>query len=396
MIVTQAPEPLPPSAQDCGTFDLSCYVGEAASSAFSSFVDEIARGAADLVVSTSTWWAETDSVNPQDSAVLAAQGATRYLVWAILVGSVLVQAIRLILSRKAEPLITVATGLLRFAIVSGLGLVVLQSALRAGDLFAGYLLNGAANNFALFMRDLLTVDHTGVSSFVIFLVALLAAVASLVQWLLMAIRQAGLLVLAAMLPLAASGSLMRSTRGWLNRLLSWLLAIVVYKPAAALIYYIGFSYVSSPSSNAPGGIATMLTGCVVLLLAVIAMPILLKFFSWTGAQIGGSGGGGSGFLGAAGAVAMSRSYRGSQAVDRAAATESSGPGTAARHAPSGAAPVAGGSAATGSAGGAAGAAAGGAAGGAAAGGAAAVAVAAAAAAKAATDRAAHRMTGGPS
>ncbi|MFC4948106.1 hypothetical protein [Pseudonocardia sp. GCM10023141] len=208
----------------------------------------------------------------------------------------------MILSRKAEPLIMVATGLLRFAVVSALGLVVLQSALRAGDAFAAQLLNGAANNFALLMRDLLTQDHTGVGSFVVFLVSLVAAVASLAQWLFMAIRQAGLLVMAAMLPLAASGSLTRTTRSWLDRLMAWLIAIVVYKPAAAFIYYIGFAYLSSPSSNEPGGISTLLTGCVVLILAVIALPVLLKFFSWSGLQISGSGGGGSGLLGAAGAI----------------------------------------------------------------------------------------------
>ena len=70
---------------------------------------------------------------------------------------------------------------------------------------------------------------------------------SLVQWLLMALRQAGLLVLAAMLPLAASGP-----RAWLYRLLSWLGAMVAYKPAAAFIYYLGFTYLSSTSGTQAG------------------------------------------------------------------------------------------------------------------------------------------------
>ncbi|MDN5855836.1 MAG: hypothetical protein L0K86_23950 [Actinomycetia bacterium] len=138
----------------------------------------------------------------------------------------------------------VATGLIRFAVVSALGLVALQIALRAGDALATQLLDGAAGNFALLMEDVL-VD--GDATFLVLLVSLIAAVLSLVQWVLMAMRQAGLLVLAAMLPLAASGSLTRSTRGWLDKLLVWLLAMVAYKPAAAFIYYIGFSYLSSPA-----------------------------------------------------------------------------------------------------------------------------------------------------
>ncbi|MBN9103126.1 MULTISPECIES: hypothetical protein [unclassified Pseudonocardia] len=313
----------------CGTFDLACQGGEAIGSAFDEIVDSAAQGAADFVVNASAWWIRTDSVDPTDSAVLVAQGATHGLTALILVASVLVQAIRLVLSRKAEPLVMVATGLVRFALVSAVGLTVLQSALKAGDAIASGLLDGAADNFALLMKDLLL--HHPDNAFVVLLLSILTAVLALVQWVLMAVRQAGLLVLAAVLPLAASGSLNRSTRGWLDKLMAWLIAIVAYKPMAALIYYIGFTYLSSPSSNDPGGISTMVTGLMVLTLAVVAMPVMLKFFSWSGTQIGG-GGGGSGVINAAGAAAMSQSYGRSGAVGRAGHTQSSGPGSVATHA----------------------------------------------------------------
>ncbi|WP_433295979.1 hypothetical protein ACQPZQ_14805 [Pseudonocardia sp. CA-142604] len=325
-------------ADGCGTFDLGCQAGQAFGSVLQSMIAEVARGAAELVVTTATWWVETDSVDPRDPAVVAAQGATRDLILIILVASVLVQSIRLILSRKGEPLIMVATGLIRYAVVSALGLVILQSALRAGDALASQLLDGAANNFALLMQQVLT---DGDATFLVLLVSLIAAVLSLVQWVLMAMRQAGLLVLAAMLPLAASGSLTRSTRGWLDKLIVWLIAMVAYKPAAAFIYYIGFSYLSSPSAAEGGSTATMITGLMVLLLAVIAMPVLLKFFAWSGTQISGGAGNGSGFLGAAGAIAMTQGHGASGAVGRAATMEANGPGSYAtfggQAAPSGAA-----------------------------------------------------------
>ncbi|MBW0117192.1 hypothetical protein [Pseudonocardia abyssalis] len=325
--------------EECGTFDLGCKAGQAVGGVLQGFVATVAQGAADLVVSTSTWWATTDSVDPRDSAVIAAQGATSWVVGAVLVGSVLVQAIRLILSRKAEPLIMVATGLFRFAVVSALGLTTLHLALQAGDALAVQLLADAANNFALFMVDALTAPGDNV--FVTLIVAVLAAILSLVQWLLMAMRQAGLLVLAAMLPLAASGSLTKSTRGWLDKLIVWLLAMVLYKPAAAFIYYIGFSYLSSPNSNAPGDVSTQIAGIMVLLLAVIAMPIMLKFFSWSGTQIAGSGGGGSGFIGAAGAIALAQGSGRSPAVQRAVDLDASGPGSAGPGTGGGAPPPAG-------------------------------------------------------
>ncbi len=341
-------------AQECGVVDVPCQARDAAASAFADMVGSVATGAADLVVSMATWWVNTPSVNPLDNAVLAAQDATRPVILALLVGGVLVQAIRIMLSRKGEPLVMVATGLLRYALVSALGLVTLQMALQAGDALAASLLDDAVGNYSRLMRDLL-VGTNGLSLFVVLLLGLISAVLAVVQWVLMALRQAGLLVLAAMLPLAAAGSLTRSTRGWLDRILAWLIAMVVYKPAAAFIYYVGFSYMSTASGpNGDGDVGTVLTGVVVLLLAVIAMPVLLKFFAWSGTQVGGGSGGGSGFLGAVGAVTMSRSY-GHPAVDRAAAMEANGPGSYATFgryppmptpAPTGAAPAASGSAPT--------------------------------------------------
>ncbi|WP_156067138.1 hypothetical protein [Pseudonocardia halophobica] len=265
----------------------------------------------------------SDSVDPTDPVVVTAQGATRQIVLAILVGSVLVQAIRLVVSRKAEPLVMVATGLVRFLIVSALGLTLLHFGLVAGDAFSRDVLDDATGKFATFMEDQLgrgEIDNVMVT----LLVALLSAILSCVQWLLMIMRQAGLLVMAAMLPLAASGSLTRSTRGWLNRLIPWLLAIAVYKPAAAFIYYIGFSYLSSSSTQDSSQVAVQLSGVMVLLLAVVAMPVLLKFFAWSGTQVGGASGG-SAFLGAAGALAMTSGAR--SAVDRARQQEMTGPGS---------------------------------------------------------------------
>ena len=313
-----SPTPVPPGGADCGTFDLTCKASRAADGIFAQVVDTVAHGSADLIVATSTWWAGTDSVDPRDAAVLAAQHAVAPLTVAILVGGVLVAAIRMILSRKAEPLAGLAAGLVRFAVVSALGLTVLQVALQAGDALARQLLGDAANQFATFMRDSLT--DPGESIFVTLLVALVAAVLSLVQWLLMALRQAGLLVLAAMLPLAASGP-----RPWLYRLLSWLAAMVAYKPAAAFIYYLGFTYLSSTSGIDRGQVSVQVTGVMVLLLAVLAMPVLLRFFSWSGAAVAGAGGG-SAFVGAAGAAALYSGGR-SPAVTQAAAVDATGPGS---------------------------------------------------------------------
>ena len=306
-VIAQAP----PAA--CAPWDVPCQAG----SALTSLVNQLATGTADLVVGATTWWLTTPSVDPRDGAVLAAQGAIAPVVTAVLLASVLVAAARLIISRRAEPLGILAAGLGRFAVVSALGLLLLHGALVAGDALAVDLLADAATGFGEFMRAQLVANPENV--LVSLLLAFVAAVLAILQWLLMELRQAGLLVLAAMLPLAAAGP-----KTWLYRLGGWLAAIAVYKPAAAFIYFIGFTYLTS--ATATGQIATLIAGVMVLALAVFAMPVLMRFFSWTGAHISGSGGG-SGFLGAAGAVAMSQSYQQSHAVNRAQTMEATGPGS---------------------------------------------------------------------
>ena len=190
--------------------------------------------------------------------------------------------------------------------------------MQAGDALSRQLLGDAAGEFASFMRAELTAP--GESLFVTLLVAIVGAVLSLVQWLLMALRQAGLLVLAAMLPLAASGP-----RAWLYRLAGWLAAMVAYKPAAAFIYYLGFTYLSAPAQGR-GTVGVKVTGLMVLLLAVVAMPVLLRFFAWTGTAVAGSGGG-SAFVGAAGAAALAYGGGRSPALTQAAAVDATGPGS---------------------------------------------------------------------
>ena len=305
-------------------WDAGCQAGQIAQTGFQSLVAEIARGTGEFVVSATTWWITTPSVDPLDPAVGHAQTVLQPLSLAILVGSILAQAIRMMISRKGDPLVQVLLGLVRYAVTAGLGLTVLHAALTAGDALATGILDDAPAKFAQLLQAMLLANPTNLWG--VLLLSNIATVLAVVQWLLMELRQAGLLVLAAMLTLAASGSLNRATRAWLDRLIGWLLAIVAYKPAAAFIYYLGFSYLS-PRAGAPGELGTILTGVLILGLAVVAMPILLKFFSWSGTQIGGSGGSGSGTLAAAGAVALARAGRG-PAIDRGAAlgaTAAAGP-----------------------------------------------------------------------
>ncbi len=94
------PTPPPPGPSSCAGWDVGCQAGQAAQTGFQLLVAEIARGTGEFVVAATTWWTTTPSVDPLDPAVGHAQTVLQPLSLAILVGSILVQAARMMISRK--------------------------------------------------------------------------------------------------------------------------------------------------------------------------------------------------------------------------------------------------------------------------------------------------------
>ncbi len=288
-------------------------------SGFAGIAQSAGEAAGNMLVEALTWWVRTPSVDPNSDTIRALQGSTMPVVGLILTASILAQAIRMTLSRKKDPAVAVALGLLRYAVVNAVALALLALALKAGDDLASALVGQAMTDFTARFKGLLTAQVI-TNHFSLLLVSLLFFLLSLAQWVLGFLRQAGVLVLAVMLPLAASGSINDSTKGWLSKLIPWLIALVCYKPMAAMIYKVGFTMLGTGQD-----FSTIMTGLMVLVLAVIALPAMLRFFSW--AQVSTSGGGAGGVLaaGAVGAVGLAQLTGRGGAVGAAAQMEHSGP-----------------------------------------------------------------------
>ncbi len=298
---------------------------------FTAIVESAARAAAGLVGDAASWWT-VPSTSLYQPAVLGAHNALRPLLLLVLTGSVLVQSIRIILSRKGEPLIAVASGLLRFAVAAALGITVLQGALWAGDALATTLIGaGAATGapgFGSTMREALTARRDGLAEpFLLLLLSVVVLLLAAAQWMAMALRQVALLAVAATLPLAAAGSLTAATRSWLSRLLPWGLALVIYKPAAALIHAVGQQYLTQVAEQPGSGVSVVLAGIVVLALGVVTLPMTLRLLSFTSVRIAGGGFGGDAMVGAVGAVRRGGRSSTSPSVQLATFMENAGPGS---------------------------------------------------------------------
>src|SRR2546423_72326 len=76
------------------------------------------------------------------------------------------------------------------------------------------------------------------------LVGVVITIVLVVQIVLMIFRGAAVVILAGMLQLAASGSFTRAPSPWMGKVTGWMLALIAYKPAAALVYATGLAFMS--------------------------------------------------------------------------------------------------------------------------------------------------------
>ena len=132
------------------------------------------------------------------------------------------------------------------------------------------------------------------------MLGIVAIIISAIQAVLMLFRQGALVVLAGVLPLAAAGMLTPATRRWFPRVTGWMLALIFYKPAAAAVYATAFTMIGTGKDP-----RTVLMGFTMVFLSLLALPVLMRFFTWTTGHVADASGGG-GFLQTAlqGAVAV--------------------------------------------------------------------------------------------
>jgi hypothetical protein len=331
--------------------DPLCLLGPVVQSAGGSVAGGIAgeiaaaitAGVRWIVVNTATWWIQASSPDlAGEPAVDRMQQWLLPVTAAVAVAGVIAAGARMAISRRANPLLDVTGGLVTLAAAVTLGTIVPALLLRAGDSWSAWVLQvSTGGHFAPRLVAVLTLTGSGAAPVVVLILGVIAMVLSIVQAVLMLFRQAALIILAGVLPLAAAGSAAPMTRPWIRKVTAWMLALIFYKPAAAAVYATAFTMIGSGRSA-----RTILMGFVMLLLSLIALPALMRFFTWTTGTIAGPGGGGQ-LLGAAamGAVAVGsmRSSSGGGAQGQAAFMTSRLGSPPGGEAPAGATPGGGGS-----------------------------------------------------
>lgn len=251
-----------------------------------TFAETIRDGAEWVIKTTVGWWIDVPAIDLEASPAVRIRGYVMWLAVVVAAGGVIWQGIVMAVSRRPEPAFTVARGLFTLVLWTTVGVAGPAAALRAGDVFSSWVLDQAASGHAterlIALAGLTNVTSPGA----VMLLGLVMMLAGLVQAMLMMFREAAVVILAGVVVLAAAGSMTGATRPWLPRVLGWLLALICYKPAAALVYASALALVGDSAD-----IRSFFVGVTMILLAIIALPALMKLFTWTSGSVGGGGGG---------------------------------------------------------------------------------------------------------
>lgn len=270
-----------------------CVVGAVADAATASlgnsFADAMREGATWVIKTTIGWWVEVPAIDVTNSPALAIRDDVWWLSLVIAAAGVTWQGLRMAITHRLDPLLDIGRGLVTLALWAAVGITGSALALRAGDDFSSWMLDRAASGQVVerlvSLAGLQGINSAGAA----IVIGLLVMLAGLIQAVLMMFREGAVVVLAGLLVLAAAGNVTGYGRPWLGKVLAWMLALIAYKPVAALVYAVALRMTAGPegSTQTGGDPRTVIVGLSMIVMSVVALPVLMRFFSWATGDGGG-------------------------------------------------------------------------------------------------------------
>ncbi|MBC3763444.1 hypothetical protein ACUN7V_20215 [Quadrisphaera oryzae] len=254
-----------------------------------SFADAMREGATWVIKTTIGWWVEVPAIDVANSPALAIRDDVWWLSLVIAAAGVTWQGVRMAITHRLDPLLDIGRGLVTLALWAAVGITGSALALRAGDDFSSWVLDRAASGQVVerlvALAGLQGINSAGAA----IVIGLLVMLAGLIQAVLMMFREGAVVVLAGLLVLAAARNVTGYGRPWLGKVLAWMLALIAYKPVAALVYAVALRMTAGPegSLQAGGDPRTVIVGLSMIVMSVVALPVLMRFFSWATGDSGG-------------------------------------------------------------------------------------------------------------
>lgn len=333
---------------------------------FPSLTGEILKGIyeslgaplGDLTVSSSRLWIEgtyipLDSPTGKSIQTMVVK-ATKYIAALTLFASLVIGGVKIAWNQRGEEIRTVLAGILTFVFVSSAWSSIVVALTMGSDELAKWIFETFGSPYeskvsTFFGRIVafytLSTGAGGILFF--FIIVFLGVLIGLFIQTLMCSFRAGLLIIMTGLgPVAAAGASTRMGREWMQKLMGWTLALILYKPVGALIWAAAFQLCSldtiqqAVDAAKAGGSdeffaasSAFMAIIALMVMSLIALPTLMKLFVPATSGIAGGGVGGAVAGSASGLVAtgasMAMQHRASKGGATAAAAGATKAGAAA-------------------------------------------------------------------
>ncbi len=190
-------------------------------------------------------------------AVLFLQSSLWWYMGAAAVVSVIIGGVRMVWEQRAEPGKETIKSLLTLIVIAGSGVTIVGLLVSAFDSFSVWILNGALScdvgadsacfgeNIANLLALTTNPNTGGLGALLIIILGIIAILATAAQIVLMIARGGMLVILTGILPLSASATNTEMGKSWFKKNVGWLVAFILYKPAAAIVYAAAFQLVGT-------------------------------------------------------------------------------------------------------------------------------------------------------
>ncbi len=278
-------------------------LGGAASSAAAGIITVFAHAVLGSLTRAIEWLSTVWMNTPTPPLVNASGNPTGTVAWmqsellpltaALAVGSVIVGGAKIAVAEAGHTEAREFTRwLFVYALASAGGVAFAATVITTCDGFANYIIAQATtgSNFGDHLAQglglatqavgsgtlqpqggfLLGLAGTGASAMLAIIIGAIALLASFVEFVLMAFRGGVLVILCGLIPLAAAFSNVPTGERWLRRIAGWIVALALYKLAAAFCYAAAFRL------SAGTDVIAVMDGLALLVVSVIALPVLLR------------------------------------------------------------------------------------------------------------------------
>jgi type IV secretion system protein TrbL len=261
-------------------------VGAAVEGTFGAVARAIAEAGEAVLREVTTAWTRVPSGSLTNTeAIRLLQGDLRVVTALVAVLGLMAAAAKMAMTRRGEDMRDAVAGLVRVMVVGAAGITALTLLLEAGDVFAVWVLDRATEGQ---FNPALVLTGGTLGAGLMFILGLLAIITGVIQIGLLLVRSTLIVVLAGFWPVAAAGSMTPAGAQTWKKLTGWLLAFVLYKPVAAICYAAAFRLLGggAGAAAAPSLLSTI-EGMLLLALAIVALPAMLRLVVPAVSAIGG-------------------------------------------------------------------------------------------------------------